>query len=67
MNIWFKEKKQEDNLTCDICGYKHGTPDKWSIVIEDKDGVQRCKVCRGDGKFNGVQKRRTTVTMEPAR
>lgn len=62
MNIWFKEQKQEDNLICDICGYQHDKPDKWGIVVTCADGVLRCKVCRGDGKFNGVQKRRSKVS-----
>lgn len=64
MNIWFKEKKVDDNLTCDVCGYKHDTPDKWGIVVEGKDGLRRCKVCRGAGKFKGVQTRKSSAVAE---
>lgn len=62
MNIWYKDKTVEDNLVCDICGYRHKNPDQYAIVIECKDGVNRCKVCRGAGKFKGVQTRKKEPT-----
>lgn len=40
------------NETCDICGYWHPKPDNYAIVIRCGDGLYRCKVCRGAGKFN---------------
>lgn len=41
----------DDNKACDVCGYKHPRPDTSGIVIECADGIYRCKVCRGDSKF----------------
>lgn len=37
-------------LVCDVCGYQSPTKD-YGTVIECADGVIRCKVCRGVGKW----------------
>lgn len=48
-NIW--PIKPGGNDACDICGYIHDKEDIYGIVIECDDGVYRCKVCRGAGKY----------------
>ena len=44
---WVQPDPTEDE--CDICGFhaKHNN----GVIILCADGIFRCKVCRGEGKF----------------
>lgn len=55
---WVRPDPPDDE--CDICGYraKHNN----GVIIQCADGILRCKVCRGEGKFP-----RKTIAPQPAK